>query len=120
MRLTTTSKSVRAIPKRCAKAQAKATCSRCCRMLAVGVLAVACQLLAALRSHQRQELVAGLLVVPERAEHRARHGLPVLLFHAAHLHAQVPRLDDHPNPLRRQPLLPRLRDLAGPAFMNLE
>src|SRR6516162_8003182 len=46
-------------------------------------------------AHQRQELVARLLVVPERSQHRAGHRLPVLFLHSAHLHAQVPRLNDH-------------------------
>src|SRR5580658_409875 len=37
---------------------------------------------------QRQEFIAGLLVLAEYAEHGARDRLGMLLFHSAHHHAQ--------------------------------
>src|SRR5215831_4193163 len=49
---------------------------------------------------ERQELVTGLLVMAESPEHRAGNGLAALLFHAAHLHAQVTSFDDHAHTLR--------------------
>src|SRR3974390_331749 len=60
---------------------------RCEGRLALGLI----------RAYQRQELIARLLVVAERSQPRARHRLPMLLLHASHLHAQVPRFNDHPH-----------------------
>src|SRR6266849_3860984 len=70
--------------------------------------------------HQGQKLIARLLVFPERSQHRAGHRLPMLLLHPAHLHAQVPRLNDHSDSLRRDFVLESARDLAGHALLNLQ
>src|SRR6266404_9384787 len=70
--------------------------------------------------HQCQEFVPRLLVVAKRTEHRTGHGLPVLLFNATHLHAQVLRLDNHSDALRGNLLFNRPRDLAGHALLNLQ
>src|SRR5258707_6050681 len=75
---------------------------------------------AGLIAHERQEFVAGLFVVAERAEHGASNSLAVLLFHAAHLHAQVARFDDYADALRRDFFLDGFGDLAGHAFLNLQ
>ena len=56
-------------------------------------------------AHERQKLVTRLLVVPERTQHGAGNGLPVLLLHAAHLHAKVPGLDNDPHPFGTDLLL---------------
>lgn len=40
--------------------------------------------------HQIQELLAGLGIVPEHAQHRRGHCLAVDLLHASHHHAHVP------------------------------
>jgi len=60
------------------------------------------------------------LFVAKRTEHRTGHGLPVLLFNATHLHAQVPRLDNHSDALRAIFSSNRPRDLAGHALLNLQ
>src|SRR5256885_13521832 len=72
------------------------------------------------RTNERQKFFARLLVVPERAEHRARYGLAVLLFHAAHLHAKMARFDDDADALLRDFFFDCLRDLAGHALLNLQ
>src|SRR5258706_12646193 len=72
------------------------------------------------RSNERQKFFARLLVVAERAEHRAGDGLAVLLLHAPHLHAKMARLDNHAAALRRDFLFDRLRNLAGHTLLNLE
>src|SRR6516164_3125545 len=69
---------------------------------------------------ERQKLIAGLLVMPEGAEHRAGHCLAALFFYAAHLHAQVARLDDDAHAMRSNFLLNRFRDLASQALLNLQ
>src|SRR5512139_4281183 len=46
-------------------------------------------------AHQREELLARGLRLAERAQHRRGDHHRVLLLHAAHLHAQVLRLDHH-------------------------
>src|SRR6476661_3377077 len=56
----------------------------------------------------------------ERAEHRARYGLAVLLFHAAHLHAKMARFNDDADTLRRYFFFNRLCNLAGHALLNLQ
>src|SRR5882724_12178458 len=72
------------------------------------------------RSNERQKFFARLLVVAERAEHRAGDGLAVLLLHAAHLHAKMARFDNHADALRRDFLFDRLRNLAGHTLLNLQ
>src|SRR5260221_2186562 len=72
------------------------------------------------RTNERQKFFARLLVVAERAEHRTRYGLAVLLFHAAHLHAKMARFDNHADALRRDFFFDRLRNLAGHALLNLQ
>src|SRR5258708_39731341 len=69
---------------------------------------------------EREELIARLLVVTKRAEHGASNGLPVLLFNAAHLHAEMAGFDDHANSLRSDFFLDGMRDLAGQALLNLQ
>ena len=69
---------------------------------------------------QREEFVAGLLVFTELAEHGAGDGLAVLLFHSAHLHAQVARFDDDADALRSDFFLDGIGDLASHAFLNLQ
>src|ERR1700676_2945018 len=76
--------------------------------------------LVSLRAYQRKKLIACLFIVPERPQHRAGHCLPVLLFHSAHLHAQMPRLDDHAHAFRTDLALNRFRNLAGHALLNLQ
>src|ERR1700730_3745896 len=56
-------------------------------------------------SNQREKLFARLHVFAERAEHGAGYGLRVLLLHAAHHHAQVPRFDHDAYTQRRNILL---------------
>src|SRR6266852_4788746 len=48
-----------------------------------------------LPAHERQKFVARLLIVAESAEHGAGHCGPVLLLHAAHLHAEMASFDNH-------------------------
>src|ERR1700676_5481737 len=64
-----------------------------------------------LRARQRKEFITCLFIVPERSQHCAGHRLAVLLFHSAHLHAQMTRLNDHPNAFPA--------DLALDCFGNL-
>ena len=72
------------------------------------------------RAHQGQEFVPGLLVVAEGAEHGAGDRLAVLLFHSAHLHAEVARFNDHAHALRADFLGDGVGDLAGHALLNLQ
>ena len=69
---------------------------------------------------QREEFVPGLLVFAERAEHGTGDGLAVLLFHSAHLHAQVACFDYDADALRSDFFLDGIGDLAGHAFLNLQ
>src|SRR5438552_6762102 len=70
--------------------------------------------------HQGRKLVARLLVVAEFAEHGAGYCLAVLFFHAAHLHAEMARFDDHADTLRRNLFLNGFSDLAGHALLDLQ
>ncbi len=54
------------------------------------------------------------------AEHGAGNGLAVLLFDAAHLHAEVASFDDDADALRRNFFFDGLGDLACHAFLNLQ
>src|SRR5437660_296090 len=72
------------------------------------------------RPDERQKFVACLFVVTESAEHRAGDGLTMLLFHAAHLHAEMASFDDYTHSLRSDFLLNRFRNLAGQPFLNLQ
>ena len=56
----------------------------------------------------------------ERTKHGAGDGLAVLLFHAAHLHAEVARFDDNANAFGADFFFDGLRDLAGHALLNLQ
>src|ERR1700730_3061957 len=71
-------------------------------------------------SNQREKLFARLHVFAERAEHGAGYGLRVLLFHAAHHHAQVPRFDHDAYTQRRNILLDGARNLVGQTFLDLQ
>src|SRR5581483_10357608 len=75
---------------------------------------------APLGPHEREEFVACLLVVAERSKHGAGDGLAELLFHAAHLHAKMARLDNDPDALRREVFFDGVRDLARHAFLSLK
>src|SRR5258708_13192614 len=66
-------------------------------------------------SDQRQEFVARLLVVPERAEHGARDRLAVLLLYPAHLHAKMARFNDYAYAFGADLLRDRFGNLAGHA-----
>lgn len=67
-----------------------------------------------------QEFVASLFVVAEGAEHGAGYGLAVLLFDAAHLHAEVAGFDDHAYALGSDFFLDGLRDLTGETLLDLQ
>ena len=56
----------------------------------------------------------------ERTKHGAGDGLAVLLFDAAHLHAEVARFNDHANAFGADFFLDGLRDLAGHTLLNLQ
>src|SRR6266446_3305332 len=71
-------------------------------------------------SDKRQKLIARLLIVTKRAEHGAGDGLAMLLFHAAHLHAQMAGFDNHANTLRSDFFLDGLGNLTGHALLNLQ
>src|SRR5438067_1032947 len=73
-----------------------------------------------LPAHEREKLVSGLLIVTESAEHGASDGLPMLLFHSAHLHAEMAGFDNHADTLRSDFFLDGLGDLAGKALLNLQ
>src|SRR2546426_11394875 len=74
----------------------------------------------ALVTHQRQKLVASLLAAPEGAEHRAGSGPGVLLFHAPHHHAKMPRFADHTHTHRVEHFLNGLRYLLREPLLNLQ
>ena len=67
-----------------------------------------------------EELHARPRVVAETAQHRARHAERVLLFHAAHRHAQVRRFHDDGDAERVDFFANRLGDLARQPLLNLE
>src|ERR1700694_1729739 len=69
---------------------------------------------------QRKKLVRRLRSVTEGAKHGAGDGLAMLLFHAAHLHAEMAGFDNHADTLRSNFFLDGLRDLAGHALLNLQ
>jgi len=73
-----------------------------------------------LPAHEREKLVSRLLIVTESAKHGAGDGLAMLLFHAAHLHAQMAGFDNYADTLRSNFFLDGLRDLAGHALLNLQ
>ncbi len=45
--------------------------------------------------HQRQKFVARLFLRAENSQHGAGHGAGMLLFHAAHHHAEMARFADY-------------------------
>src|SRR5258708_12882315 len=69
-------------------------------------------------SDQRQEFVARLLVVPERAEHGARDCLAVLLLYAAHLHAKMACFNDYAYAFGPDLLPHPSLNLAGHPLLN--
>jgi len=73
-----------------------------------------------LRVDESEKFVAGLLVVAEGTEHGAGHRLAVLLFHTAHLHAEMAGLDDDANTLRNNFFFDGFGDLASHALLNLQ
>src|ERR1700735_4649689 len=79
------------------------------RLHAVGALA-----------NQRQEFGASFFFVAEGSEHRRSHRGGVLLFDAAHHHAEMAGFDDDADALRFDYFLNGLGDLGGEAFLNLE
>ena len=70
--------------------------------------------------HERQELVARALVLAERTEHGAGGGAGVLLFDAAHHHAEVPGFADHPHPHRVDSFLIENRESIKDAMLSAE
>ena len=56
----------------------------------------------------------------ERAKHGAGDGLAVLLFHAAHLHAEVAGFNDDADAFGTDFFFDGLSDLAGHALLNLQ
>src|SRR5436190_15278449 len=75
---------------------------------------------AARRVRQCEKLLARPLIGAKQAAYRARDRLRVLLFDAAHHHAQVVRLDDDANTLRLEDVVDRARDLLGEPLLDLE
>src|SRR5260370_7531727 len=73
-----------------------------------------------LAAHESEKFVACLLIVTESTKHGAGDGLAMLLFHAAHLHAQMAGFDDYADALRSDFFLDGLRDLAVHALLNLQ
>src|SRR6202158_2353798 len=51
-------------------------------------------------AHECEKLVPRLLIVAKCAEHGAGDGLAMLLFHAAHLHAEMAGFDNHADAFR--------------------
>ena len=70
--------------------------------------------------NQREEFCAGFLFVTEATQHGRRHRGRVLLFHAPHHHAEVPRFDDYAHALRLDYLLDGFGNLSRKAFLNLQ
>lgn len=58
--------------------------------------------------------------MPKTSQHRAGNCLPMLFFHAAHLHAQMARLDDNSNTVWADFFLNGVRNLAGHTLLNLQ
>src|SRR5215471_7117325 len=77
------------------------TCS-CGILKGISVLSVA---------NERQELLTRILRMTKAAQHMGGHGRRMLLLHAPHHHAQVPRLDHHTHALGLKCVLYGLRDL---------
>src|SRR5215510_1723353 len=71
-------------------------------------------------ANERQELLTRILRVAEAAQHVRSHGCRVLLFHATHHHAQVPRLNHHAYTLGLDCVLNRLRDLHCKTLLHLQ
>src|ERR1700757_1631862 len=69
---------------------------------------------------QGEEFGAGFFRVAEAAQHRTGDGRGVLLFYAAHHHAEMARFDDHADALRLNNFLDGLGDLGGEALLNLQ
>src|SRR5690606_22859460 len=74
----------------------------------------------AIGHREPEELLARPEVLQEDAAHRAGDRLRVLLLHAAHHHAQVVRLDDHPHARGPQRVPHRLRDLVRHPLLHLQ
>ena len=69
---------------------------------------------------QGQKLVPGLLTLAEAAQHGAGHCPGVLLFHAAHHHAEVAGLADNADAFGVQNSLNRLGDLLRQPLLHLQ
>ena len=69
---------------------------------------------------QLQKLVARGVGLVEAPKHGGGDHAGVLLFHAAHHHAQVPRLDDHADALGFEVVHQRAGDLVGQALLQLQ
>src|SRR6185295_15079496 len=69
---------------------------------------------------ERHELLTGLEPVAEVAEHAARHHDRVLLFDAAHPHAEMLRLDDDADALRVDRVHDARRDLGRETLLHLQ
>src|SRR2546421_490751 len=63
---------------------------------------------------------SGARVAPECAEHAGRDHLSARPLDSAHLHAEVARLDDHPDTFRGEYRAQRLRDLLGELLLDLK
>src|SRR5579862_4212063 len=69
---------------------------------------------------QRQEFAARLFFITEAAQHRTGNGCGVLLFDAAHHHAEMARFNHHSHALRLDYLLDGLGNLRCQALLNLQ
>src|ERR1035437_2067405 len=70
--------------------------------------------------HQGKELVPRFLAVAEGAQHGAGHGAGVLLFHAAHHHAEMTGFADYAHAHRVDNLLDGLCYLLRQTLLNLQ
>ena len=73
-----------------------------------------------LAANQREELISGLLLFPEAAEHSGCDRSGVLLFDAAHHHAEVAGFDHYADALRFDYTLDGLGDLRGHTLLDLQ
>src|ERR1700730_1456768 len=69
---------------------------------------------------QVEELRARARVLTERAEHAGGDELAARLLHSAHLHAEMPSLNDYTDTPGRESVVQRLRDLCGHALLKLQ
>jgi len=70
--------------------------------------------------NQIKEFVAGVLIVLESAQHRARHRHRVLLFDTTHDHAEMLSLDNDSHAPRLNLFSDGVGNLSGQAFLHLK